>query len=1352
MKQRIISMILCLALLVGLMPSISAATTETKNGTKTTMVGTNSVGTMIADELKNVEQDAGDPNVLQDLTIENGTATVRFTTTEEAELVVAIYEEASGRQVTSAKATVHKDDTTTALTLDASALPQYFRAEAFLLSAKDYTPLCESLSTPMYTQAFQELLQKSADDFDSDRVLNLDEDKNTNFAVYGDDVKRSESDGTVNTVQSADDEALRYVIDNPDSTVTSLQPGDFWSCEGAEEILIVKVKSVTVQGNQAIITGQDTSMEEVFDYAKIEGDATAEDAVVDASQMADGVTYNGVVDMEQGTRAVSGGGNLKRGWSFSLQKEIKGNGFSAKVSASLNLSVTTKLKYYVARSDSYISFTQEYKMKVKGELENKLTLYEIPLTLVPIVIPICGVINIEVEPNLVAEFSATVSIDTSLTWTTGLTYEQGKGFRNASSKPSTSAELSIEGTLFIGASVNVKFCIISSYICSIGVGFQAGAEINAKLTGRERENGKIHACDGCLDGSIHVVLRITASAELFKVIKISSTIVEFKLLLHDFYNSLTYHESGWGDCPHWYDEGSEPEKPTEPTEPTEPTDPAEPTEPTEPSEVVASGTCGENLTWTLDKNGDLTISGAGAMYDYSYGNSAPWRSQGYKSKVKKVIINESVASIGAYAFYDCYGLTSITISSGVTSIGVDAFHGCSSLTSITIPSSVTSIGGTAFWGCSGLASITIPSGVTNIGVEAFGCCSGLTSITIPSSVTSIGDEAFLWCSGLTGIWVDSNNATYASDNSGVLFNKNKTSLICCPAGYSGAYTIPSSVTNIGAYAFDYCTGLTSITIPSSVTNIGAFAFEYCTGLTSITIPSSVTSIEDNAFAHCTGLTSITIPSSVTNIGAFAFDDCTGLTSITIPSSVTNIGAYAFSDCTGLTSVTIPLSVTSIGWYTFSGCTGLTSITIPSSVTNIGAYAFSDCTGLTSVTIPSSVTSIGIHTFSGCSGLTSITIPSSVTSIGVDAFWNCSGLTSITIPSGVTSIGDGAFSGCSGLTSIYFCGNTPSFGDDSFTGVTATAYYPTGNSTWTDEVKQAYGGNLTWTPWTPTDGAAAAAPEMRGLHTGKENGSTVSFSDLTPGAQYVLIVSRDKNSDLLASGNLLFIAQAAANADGTLTFTPAPPEAAANAFVGLYGQGETISGGYEPCDGVNCPGKAFADMPAKGNWAHDPIDWAVSNEITNGTSASTFSPEEGCTRAQVVTFLWRAAGQPAPASSTNPFTDVKAGAYYYNAVLWAVEKGITNGTSDKTFSPDETCTRAQIVTFLWRYEGQPAPTSTNNPFADVRTSAYFGSAVLWAVEKDITNGTSATTFDPEDTCTRAQVVTFLYRNVLKESSQ
>ena len=159
---------------------------------------------------------------------------------------------------------------------------------------------------------------------------------------------------------------------------------------------------------------------------------------------------------------------------------------------------------------------------------------------------------------------------------------------------------------------------------------------------------------------------------------------------------------------------------------------------------------------------------------------------------------------------------------------------------------------------------------------------------------------------------------------------------------------------------------------------------------------------------------------------------------------------------------------------------------------------------------------------------------------------------------------------------------------------------------------------------------------------------------------------------------------------------------------------------------------------------DAVKWAVANGITNGTSATTFSPDEGCTRAQAVTFLWRVAGQPAPAEHKNPFADVKEGTYYYDAVLWAAEKGITIGTSDTTFSPDDTCTRAQIVTFLWRREGKAAPTSANNPFADVKLSAYYGNAVLWAVEKVITNGTSDTTFSPDDTCTRAQIVTFLYR--------
>ena len=159
--------------------------------------------------------------------------------------------------------------------------------------------------------------------------------------------------------------------------------------------------------------------------------------------------------------------------------------------------------------------------------------------------------------------------------------------------------------------------------------------------------------------------------------------------------------------------------------------------------------------------------------------------------------------------------------------------------------------------------------------------------------------------------------------------------------------------------------------------------------------------------------------------------------------------------------------------------------------------------------------------------------------------------------------------------------------------------------------------------------------------------------------------------------------------------------------------------------------------------YDAVHWAVNQGITNGTSDTMFSPEESCTRAQAVTFLWRAAGCPSPKSSAMPFTDVVKGSYYEQAVLWAVENGITKGASATTFEPEETCTRAQITTFLWRSQGMPEAGRTN-PFTDVPSGAYYYNAVLWAVENGITKGASATTFEPEETCTRAQIVTFLYR--------
>ena len=183
----------------------------------------------------------------------------------------------------------------------------------------------------------------------------------------------------------------------------------------------------------------------------------------------------------------------------------------------------------------------------------------------------------------------------------------------------------------------------------------------------------------------------------------------------------------------------------------------------------------------------------------------------------------------------------------------------------------------------------------------------------------------------------------------------------------------------------------------------------------------------------------------------------------------------------------------------------------------------------------------------------------------------------------------------------------------------------------------------------------------------------------------------------------------------------------------------------PCDGGDdCPGKVFQDMPDKDHWAHDAIDWAIVNRVTAGTGDTTFSPMDTCTRAQIVTFLWRAAGSPEPETAENPFEDVPSRAYYEKAVLWAFEAGVTSGTGETTFSPDDGCTRAQVVTFLWRFARSPEPTVSTNPFEDVPIGEYYAKAVLWAAETGVTAGTGDTTFSPKDTCTRAQIVTFLYR--------
>jgi len=440
------------------------------------------------------------------------------------------------------------------------------------------------------------------------------------------------------------------------------------------------------------------------------------------------------------------------------------------------------------------------------------------------------------------------------------------------------------------------------------------------------------------------------------------------------------------------------------------------------SAFAQGGTTGP-LTWNID-NGTLTISGEGAMPDYDYPDYAPWYQ--YREFISTVIIENGVTTIGVYAFYFCYAIESITISNSVTTIGNNAFSSCMTLESITIPNNVTTIGERVFTGCTALVSIT----------------------------------------------VESKNPNYSSLD-GVLFDKDKTVLICYPAGKKGNnYAISNGVTTIENYAFYCCQTLESVIFPNGVTTIGDRAFHGCIALKSITLPHGVTTIGDNTFYACMDLLSIDIPNGVTMIGDGAFNSCISLTSITLPTGVTTIGERTFFGCKSLTSMTLPNGVTTIGNFAFTSCYALTSITIPDGVITMGDWAFSSCTALKSITLPNDMTTIGNFAFDFCTALLSIDIPGNVTTIGYEVFSYCFALESITVESGnptyssadgvlfdknktvlirypvgkkgnnydipndVTTIGRSAFSACATLESITIPKSVTTIGVYAFAGCTA----------------------------------------------------------------------------------------------------------------------------------------------------------------------------------------------------------------------------------------------------------------------------------------------------------------------------
>ena len=624
-----------------------------------------------------------------------------------------------------------------------------------------------------------------------------------------------------------------------------------------------------------------------------------------------------------------------------------------------------------------------------------------------------------------------------------------------------------------------------------------------------------------------------------------------------------------------------------------------------------------------------------------------------------------------------------------------------------------------------IQSVVIESGVQSISGGAFSGCTALEKVSISDTVAQIDLNAFGGCTSLAAFEVAEGNKAFLSVG-GVLFSADKE-LLRCPVGKSADYTVPSGTVAIAGGAFKDCAKLESLVIPDSVTAIGKSAFENCAALKRITLPKSIAKLEALTFSGCAALAEIALPDSVKTLGEKVFSGCAALKSVKIPAEVTVIPAEAFFGCSSLESITIPKNVSHINERAFDGCTALKKVDYLGSDTDWSQVTKETGNNALDNAEKSFTRTDHEHKY------TDTVIPPTCTERGCTVHLCACGdkrEDSYTPPLGHSYKG-----GICVRCGILDPNKDTQHKHDFIPIVTKPTCLTEGFTTYTCSCGECYTKDYVSAVGHKTQlQNAKAAGCMTGGYTGDEV-CTVCGKVFKQGSVIFALghdpqPARVKAPTCTESG---YTGDLICMRCGDMTQAGKTVAATGHKFFG---------GVCSVCGTKGAEAVPEFDDVKPGAFYFDAVQWAVENGITNGTGKNTFSPNDVCSRYQIVMFLWRAAGQP-EAKAAVSFADVKPGDIFYEAVQWAVERGITKGTSSTSFSPFAPCTRGQIVTFLYRSAGSPKVSGACN-FSDVSSGSFCHDAVIWASSEGITNGTSAGRFSPNEGCTRAQVVTFLYR--------